>query len=115
MGNEEKPGGPGEAAAEAFARVLDAERAADEAVAACRRQAEGQLVAAHTMIGQLSERVAARVATWQERRSAALDGELADLERRTLQAGAPVELDATAMDRLAAAVVRLAAELTGDE
>lgn len=97
----------------AFAEVLAAERAAEEAVAACRTEAERRQTAAEAAARDLAERAATRRRAWCDRQASALAREVADLQLRCAAAATPQALVAAAHTRLAAAVERLADELCG--
>lgn len=101
----------GEAAAAAFDRVLAAEAAAEAAVEECRRQAAELLAATRERQRALHGEVEARAAAWRLRLAAKADAGVAALERETARCTEAVELDATARDRIALVVARLATEL----
>lgn len=112
MASQEELADRGEAAA-AFESVLAAERAAEEAVAACRDEAARRLAAAREQAHALSIEVDARAQKWRTRSAARVAAQVADIEQQAARAAGPVILDATAGARIAAAVARLADELTG--
>lgn len=99
----------------AFTEVLAAERAAEEAVAACRAEAERRRTKAEAAARDLAERAATRRREWCDRKASALAREVADLQLMCAVAATPEALDATARTRLAAAVERLADELCGTD
>ncbi|MCC4115966.1 hypothetical protein LLG90_11460 [Aromatoleum toluclasticum] len=101
-----------EAAEAAFAEVLAAEREAEEAVAACRASVARLRAEAEEAVMCLADEAEQRVQAWQARRAGIVAGELAELERKTIEAAGPVVLDASARERLARAVERLAEELS---
>lgn len=115
MPYKETPGETGEAAAAAFARVLDAERAAESAVAACAEEAARRIAAAGELERALAGSAAERVSRWQERLAAKVAARTAEIDRQTALLGAPAMLDATAQERIADALRRLAEELLADE
>jgi hypothetical protein len=98
---------------EAIVRVLHAEQSARDAVALCAADAERVRQAARARARAIAERAAERVArvhTWTE---AALQAEVARMnrERAALQRPAPPDPEEPA--RLARALDRVAAELAG--
>lgn len=97
----------------AFAKVLAAERAAEESVLACHAEAEALLLAADEEALRLAERAAERRRRRGLRRAQALALELAELQGEAELAAGSVALDEGARRRLAAAVERLADELCG--
>lgn len=104
---------PGDEAA--MARVLAAERKAREALEQSRREAAHILHEARAASKAVSARAARRVGAVRaamERRLAVRLAELDAHEREALAAGG---LDPQARARLARAIERLAAELTGGE
>lgn len=105
----------GEAAAAAFARVLEAETAAEVAVEDCRRQAAELLAAARERQRALQGDVEVRVAAWRARLAIKADTLVAELEREAARSGEAAELDAVAEDRIAQAVARLATELVAGD
>lgn len=110
MPDKASPEYRGEAAA-AFDRVLDAERAAEASVAACREQAAGLLAAAREMKRALQEDVDARIAAWRVRLASKADRGIAALESEAARWAEPAAPDATGKDRISRAVARLADEL----
>lgn len=101
----------GEAAAAAFDRVLEAERTAEAAVAACRQQAADLLAAAREHRRALDGDVEARIAAWRLRLARQADAGVAALEREAVGWTEPAALDAASGERIARAVARLADEL----
>ena len=110
MPDKASPEYRGEAAA-AFDRVLDAERAAEASVAACREQAAGLLAAAHERKRALQEDVEARIAAWRVRLTSKADRAIAALESEAARWAEPAAPDATGKDRIRRVVARLADEL----
>lgn len=100
-------------AATAFDSVLAAERAAAEAIAACREEAAQRLATAHERAQALAAKTEARAQAWRIRSAARIADEVGKIDQRAAQAAGPVALDASMRARIAAAVARLADELTG--
>ncbi len=101
----------GEAAAAAFEQVLQAERAAEAAVAACREQAATLLAEAAEGRRRLREEVDARIAAGRLRLTRKADQRVAALEQEAADLAEPPALDAAAMARIGRAVALLADEL----
>lgn len=101
----------GEAAAAAFERVLEAERAAEAAVAGCRKEAADLLAAAAGERCALQADVDARVAAWRFRLTRKADLGVAAFEREASGLAGSAALDATARERINRAMARLADEL----
>jgi hypothetical protein len=111
MSNKKPPEGKGEVAAAAFAHVLDAERAVEEAVALCRKEADRRLAEADANERCLTERVEARILLWRARLKEAAAGQIAELDRQAAQLAAPPALDAAAQERISLAARRVADQL----
>jgi hypothetical protein len=111
MSDKKPPEGKGEAAATAFAHVLDAERAAEAAVELCRKEADRRLAEACATERCLAERVEARVLLWRARLKEAAAGQVAELDRQATQLTAPLVPDAAAQERAARAAARVADQL----
>jgi vacuolar-type H+-ATPase subunit H len=111
MSDEMPPDSKGEAAAAAFARVLEAEQAAEEAVFKCQEEAGRRLAEARAGERRLTESAAARVLVWRTRLNQAAAAQIAELDQLAARVAAPVALDAAAQERVARAVARLADEL----
>jgi len=101
----------GEAAAAAFSRVLEAERAAEASVAACREQAADLLAAAAKRQRALHDDVEQRIAAWRVRLTDKTDTAVVALEREAAGCAEPAAPNATDRDRISQAVARLADEL----
>lgn len=99
---------------EAIQRVLQAEQRVRERIAQCEREAARLLEAARERARRLEERTDARISALRTR-CEQLAGERAAALRAQAQriALAPVEAEIDA-ERLAAAIERLAARLTGE-
>lgn len=97
---------------EAMNQVLEAERAAEEAIADCRQEAQQILQAARERAQRIAERTDERLAHCHMRCSAKLARELKERERTEkaeLQGQSSYQLDA---DALAEVVEAVAAKLT---
>lgn len=101
----------GEAAAAAFQKVLEAERAAEAAVADCRERAATLLAEAAEGRRRLQEEVDARIAAGRQRLTRKADQRVAALEREAAGLAETAVLDAAAMERIGRAVALLADEL----
>ncbi len=101
----------GEAAAAAFDRLLEAERAAEAAVELCRRRAADLLTEAREDQRTLGAEVERRLAAWRVRLAQQADAEVAALDREAARWAEPTELDAATRHRVALATARLASEL----
>ena len=101
----------GEAAAAAFGQVLEAERAAEAAVADCREQAATLLAEAAEGRRRLREEVDARIAAGRLRLARRADQRVAALEGEAAGLAGPAALDTAAMERIGRAVALLADEL----
>ena len=111
MPDKASPEYRGEAAAAAFGRVLEAERAAEAAVAVCRERAADLLAAAQKSKRALQEDVDARIAAWRVRLASKADRGIAALESEAARWAEPVAPEAKSKDRISRAVARLADEL----
>lgn len=111
MSDKKPPEDKGEAAAAAFARVLNAERAVEEAVSLCRKEADRRLAEACVSERCLAERTEARILLWRARLKEAAAAQIAELDRQATQLTAPVVPDAAAQERVAHAATRVADEL----
>lgn len=112
MARREELAERGEAAA-AFESVLAAERAAEDAVAACREEAAQRLATAHRQAQALNAEADARAQEWRIRSTARIAALVDGIDKQAARANDPMVLDASMQARLAAAVARLADELTG--
>jgi vacuolar-type H+-ATPase subunit H len=97
----------------AIARVLQAEQAARERVAACERDAVAIVQQAREQARRIAARAARRTARVHARVSAALAARLADIEARRPSAAGGAEPATPGDPRIAAVAERLARELTG--
>lgn len=105
-------------AAEAFAAILTAERAAESAVAACRDAAERRLADAHSVAATQRERSMALLERWEQARQRQTAAYAAEVAEQVTRLGEPLgdvpDLLLELSPELAAAVARLADELIGD-
>ncbi len=108
-----RPASPPDEAEQAVARVLEAERSAREAVAECERRAERSVADAKARVAELHERTGARIERLRERMALGAERRLSAL--RAEQEGLALESrpDAKTLERLDAAIERLAAEIAG--
>ena len=97
----------------AIARVLEAERAAREDVAAARREALAIAEAARSAVRDLDARTERRIRSMRAAFAAATQRELDDLARATAHAAERCSLSPEDEARVDAAVASLAAALTG--
>lgn len=115
MPEQEPPGRTGEAAAAAFARVLEAERTAEAAVAACVDEAARRRAQAQAEGEALSADIESRLVAWRRRRALAVAREIAECDRQAALLAAPCPPDAAQEAAIARAAARLADELiSGD-
>jgi len=110
----ERPAGE-VAAAQGIAAVLAAERDARDAVAAARVAAAEIVAAGRARARTILERGEQRLTRARERVEGRVAGRIAVLEEKAERLQGPVEVDDATLQRLAGAVQRLAAELTGGE
>jgi vacuolar-type H+-ATPase subunit H len=99
----------------AIAGVLEAERAAGAAVESCAAQAQARVQRARERTRAIAERAAQRTACVRRIAAERLAERLAAIERERLALGEHADPDADELQRLHAAIDRLAATLTGDE
>lgn len=97
----------------AIARVLAAEAAARESVAACAREAAARVQEAHERARAIAECGAARAARVHEWTTAATAQRLAQIESQRLALAAHAAATEAERQRLQHAVERLAERLTG--
>lgn len=106
----------GEAAAAAFAQVLEAERLAEASVVACQAQADDCLAEARAGQRALSEATDARVDAWKARINDAAARRIAEFECQHAPGGeVPRRIDDALQERIVRAVARLADELVGED
>jgi vacuolar-type H+-ATPase subunit H len=99
---------------DAIARVLQAEQSAREAVAQCVAEADRIRQDARARARTIAERAAERVARVHAWTDAALRAETDRLERQRIALRQPAPPDPAEPARVARALDRLAAELTGE-
>lgn len=103
------------AVAARIAAVLAAERQAGAAVATARAEAEAIVAAGRARARAILGRGEARLTAARGRVERRVAGRVAALEEKAQRLQGPVEVDDATRRRLAGAVQRLAAELTGGE
>ncbi len=99
----------------AIAGVLEAERAAGAAVESCAAQAQARVQQARERARAIAERAAQRTAHVRQIAAERLAARLAAIERERLALDEHADLDASDLQRLQAAIDRLATSLTADE
>jgi vacuolar-type H+-ATPase subunit H len=99
----------------AIAGVLEAERAAGAAVESCAKQAQARVQQARERARAIAERAAQRTAHVRRIAAERLAERLAAIERERLALGEHTDPDTGDLQRLQAAINRLAATLTADE
>jgi vacuolar-type H+-ATPase subunit H len=98
---------------QAIVRVLDAEQSARDAVAQCAVDAEFLRQEAKARARAIAERAAERVARAHQWTDAALRSEIARLNQQRAALQQPAQPDPDEPTRVARALDRLSAELTG--
>lgn len=107
---------PGDDVDAAIARVLQAEQAARERVAACEREAVAIVQQAREQARRIAARAAQRTARVHARVAAALAARLAAIDaRRPRSPSGSAEFDEADGPRIAAVAGQLARELTGGD
>jgi hypothetical protein len=104
---------PDNAVDAAIARVLQAERAAAQDIAAAAAEASLIAEAARAQVRELERRTERRIRALREAFAARTERELEALARAAANAAAPIQISTEDGRRVHAAVERLAAELTG--
>ncbi len=108
-----RPASPPDEAEQAVARVLEAERGAREALAQCERHAERIVAEATARVAGLHERTGARIERLRERMALAAERRLSGLRAEQEALALESRPDAETLERLDAAIARLAAEIAG--
>jgi hypothetical protein len=103
------------AASAAMNRVLEAEQAAEQAVADCERQAQALLQAGYARAQRIGARTDARISLLRMRSSERVTRQIEFTERVELAAQQGESPGHPQAERLAAVVEALAAELSGGE
>jgi vacuolar-type H+-ATPase subunit H len=97
---------------EAIGRVLDAERAAQEAIAAARTDAQARLAAAHARARLIAERAEARLARARQTVESRIATRATQVEARTRALSAESSPPPAQTERIDRAVAAVAAALT---